>query len=131
MKKVAALISYISAGLLIFLSLIFIVIEGRTLFSLDWSVFENSVNGFFRYLFRLLIALFTFVLGIFTYFAISKKANKIMHIYFYIGSITIFVVSLVIAIEMVNYIGYIFVVISIIYLIGSYLHFYLNYLKRI
>lgn len=131
MKKVASLISYISAGLLIFLSLIFIVIEGRTLFSLDWSVFENSVNGFFRYLFRLLIALFAFVMGIFTYFAISKKANKAIHIYFYIGSITIFVVSIVIAIEMVNYIGYIFLVISIIYLIGSFLHFYLNYLKRI
>lgn len=131
MKKVASLISYISAGLLIFLSLIFIVIEGRTLFSLDWSVFENSVNGFFRYLFRLLIALFTFVMGIFTYFAISKKASNVIHIYFYIGSITIFVVSLVIAIEMVNYIGYIFLVISIIYLIGSFLHFYLNYLKRL
>lgn len=130
MKKAGKIICYITAGLLILISLIFIVIEGRTLFSGDWSIYENSVNGFFRYLFRFIIAIFTMALSIFTYFALNKKESKILHIYYYIGAITLLISAIIISIYSTNYLNILFIVLASLYFFGASLYYCSSYLKH-
>lgn len=130
MKKVAKIISLVAASLLIIVGLLFIVIEGRTLFSLDWSIYENSVSGFFRYFFRLIIAIYSFSLGIFTYVIFFKKDNQILHIYFYISAATLFIMSIILMIYSTNYLNYVEIALSTLYLIGALIHYYSYYLKQ-
>ncbi len=123
MKKIGKIICYIFAGILLVLSLAFIVIEGRTLFSGDWTLFENQVNGFFRYFFRFVVALFVFFSSILAYFALRKKASIAIRIYFYFGAIGILVSSLVISYFASNYMNLLFRLVSAFYFFGATLAF--------
>ena len=123
MKRIGKIISYVFAGILLVLSLAFIVIEGRTLFSGDWMLFENQANGFFRYFFRLLVALFVFSSAFLSYFALRSKASFALRIYFYFGAVGIFVSSLVISYFASNSLDILFRLISACYFLGATLVF--------
>ncbi len=122
MKKAGKIICYTISSLIIILSLIFIFIEARNLFSGDWLIYENKADGFIRYLFRLIVAMFSFIVGIFTYVALNKKENKIKRIYFYFGSLTLFVSAIIISIYSTNYFDLIFICLASFHLLGSLLY---------
>ena len=123
MKKAGKIICFIIGAFLILFGLIFTFLEARNLFSGDYLLYENQADGFVRYLFRLIISLFSLSLGIFTYFALNKKENKTLHIYFYFASLALLISSIIIAIYATNYIDILTLTLSIIFFIGALLHF--------
>lgn len=130
MKKLGKIICYVVAALIVIFSLIFIFLEMRNLISGDFLLYENYVNGFIRYFFRLIIALFALALGIFSYFALSKKENRTFHIYFYFGVVTLLITSIVIACYATTYIDILLLVLSSLFGLGSLLYFIGAYLIK-
>ncbi len=122
MKKTGQIICYIFASLIIVFSLVFVFLEARNLFSGDYLMYENKVDGFIRYLFRLIYALFTLSFGIFTFFALKKKANSTLRIYYFLGSLTLLITSLIIASFSSNYVNIAIIVLAIGYFIGACLY---------
>ena len=55
MSKLFRVLVYIFSSLAILLSLAFIFIEGRLLFSGDYLVYDSPFNGFIRYFFKFLV----------------------------------------------------------------------------
>ena len=99
MKKTGKIITYIASALTILLSIVFIVIEGRTLFRCDWQLYENTVDGFIRYLFRLLISNYALFIGIFTYFVLRKKQiDEILFLYYSFGVLALMASLVIISI---------------------------------
>ena len=124
MRKTGQIIAYISGALVIAFALVFIYIEGRNLFSLDWKLYENPFNGFVRYFLRLLDALFALMMGVATYFILRKKnENETASLYFYFGAIALLVCSIIIGCFSSNYIDILFFVLPIIYSSGVGLYF--------
>ncbi len=123
MKRTGKVISYVSAGILLLISLAFIVIEARNLFSGDWTLYENEGNGFLRYFFRLLFALFSLALAVFTYFALKEKTSSILRTYYYFGAIGLFLASNVLSYFATNYSDVLFKLIAAFYSLGALLYF--------
>ncbi len=123
MKKAGKIISYIFAGILLLISLVFIIIEARNLFSGDWTLFENAGNGFLRYFFRLLFAIISLGLAVFTYFALKEKTNPILRTYYYFGAIGLFVAANVLSYFATNYMDVLFKLIAAFYSLGALLYF--------
>jgi len=123
MKRTGKVISYVSAVILLLISLAFIVIEARNLFSGDWTLYENEGNGFLRYFFRLLFALFSLALAVFTYFALKEKTSSILRTYYYFGAIGLFLASNVLSYFATNYIDVLFKLIAAFYSLGALLYF--------
>lgn len=123
MKKVGKIISYIFSAFVILFSLVFIVIEGYNLFSADWTLYENTTNGFIRYLCRFILAILGIVIGIFTYISIGKKSNKTLLTYLYFGSLAFFISSMIISFFATNYLDILFCTIPIVYFLGITLYF--------
>ena len=69
------------------LCLAFIFIEGRLLVMGDWLVYDNYLNGFMRYLLRLLIAIYILFLAVLEFINLKKKK--------YQSAITLGVISLI------------------------------------
>ena len=128
MRKLGKILSLVFSTLIIIFSIIFLIIESRTLFSLDWTLYENTFNGMIRYLFRVIISLFGLLIGIFTYIVLFKKYNQTLHIYLYVGSITFLISSIIIAIFASNYLDILFIVLPLLYSI-SIMIYYLGNLK--
>ena len=127
MKKAGLIICYVFAGFLAIISAIFVFIEARNLFSGDWLLYENAADGFIRYFFRLLIAIFVMGLSILTYFVFSKKEKKTLRIYFYFGAIALLVSSIIISYFSSNYLNLVFRGVAAIYSFGILLCFYDEY----
>ena len=64
MKKCCVFLLLSGSFLIIFLSIIFVFIEGRLLFSGDWFLYERPWLGGMQYLFRFLLAIGTGFFGI-------------------------------------------------------------------
>lgn len=130
MKKVGKILSYIFAAFVILFSLVFIVIEGYNLFSFDWIVYENTMNGFVRYLCRFIIAIFGITIGIFTYFALNKKENKLLQMYYFFGTFALLISSIIISRFSTNYLNILFSTIPLLYFLSSLLYFIGVYLTK-
>lgn len=131
MKKTGKIIAYIAAAWIILFSIVFIVIEGRTLFSGDWLLYENTVDAFFRYFFRLLLSLYALFIGISTYIVLGKKnENQIINFYYSFGVLALLVSSIIMSVFATNYIDILLLVLPLIYSIGVMLYFYSIRLKQ-
>lgn len=119
MKKVGKILCYIFAAFVILFSFIFIIIEGYNLFSGDWKLYENSTNGFIRYLCRFILALFGIILGIFTYFALNKKENETLKIYFFFGTFALLISSIIICQFATNYMDVLFSTLPSLYFLSA------------
>lgn len=132
MKKTGKIIAYISAAFIILFSAVFIVIEGRTLFSGDWLLFENATVGFFRYFFRLLIAFYALFVSISTYIVLGRKSdNTVLVFYFTFGVLALLVSSIIMSIFASNYIDILLLVLPLIYSLGVMLFFYSGHFKTV
>lgn len=131
MKKAGKIITYIAAALIILLSILFIVIEGRTLLSCDWQLYENIVDGFIRYFFRLLISIFALFIGIITYFVLrKKKIYEILFLYYSFGLFALMASSIIISMFSTNYIDKLILAVMLIYGFGIMLYFRGNKVEK-
>jgi hypothetical protein len=111
------------------LSLAFIVIEGRLLLSLDWTIYDNVVFGFLRYFFRFLIAIVTSIYVILEFINMKKKSEKLNFILF-IYNICLVIVSVFLLAEATNMVGEIAILLSLIILLIKGLFIFLINLKN-
>ena len=98
------------------LSLAFIVIEGRLLFSLDWTIYDNVIFGFLRYFFRFLIAIISCIYSIVEFINMKKKSEKIQFILF-IYNVCLVIVSIFLLFQATNMVGEIALSLSLLILL--------------
>ena len=103
MNKLFKVLLVIVSSIIMILSLAFIVIEGRLLFSGDWLIYDSPFNGFIRYLCRLLIAIFAFTKSLLEVIYINKEHS--IKEYLYYGDISLVLMSLSILVFSTNYVG--------------------------
>lgn len=125
MKRIGKIIAYIFGGLVIAFSLVFGFIEGRNLFSGDWLLYENVIDGFIRYFFRFILAIFSLAIGISTYFILRKSnESETLSLYYRFGVLSFLTSSIVVGCFSSNYIDLLFIILTIIYSFGVTLYFY-------
>ena len=124
MNKLFKILLVIISSIIMILSLAFIVIEGRLLFSGDWLIYDNPFNGFIRYLCRLLIAIFAFTKSLLEVIYINKKHS--IKDYLYYGDISLVLMSLSILVFSTNYVGIICTVLANLLLLVKFVNFKVN-----
>lgn len=129
MKKVLNIFNVIISSIVLLLSLIFIFIEGRLLFSGDWLIYDNVILGMFKYLFRLIIAISVGMYSILTFINIKKKSGILTNFLFML-SICLFIVSIFMLIYTANYVDKISIIIASIILLINVLNIVLLYIRK-
>ena len=124
MNKLFKVLLVIISSIIMILSLAFIVIEGRLLFSGDWLIYDNPFNGFIRYLCRLLIAIFAFTKSLLEVIYINKEHS--IKEYLYYGDISLVLMSLSILVFSTNYVGIICTVLANLLLLVKFVNFKVN-----
>lgn len=94
---------------ILFFSILFIIIEGRLVFSGDWKVYDNVINGLMRHLLRLILSLLVFGISIVELVNLKLQKENLFYylVYFDLGLI---IMSLITVIFAANYIGIICVI---------------------
>lgn len=110
MKTMLKVLSVFISVIILILSLAFIVIEGRLLFSGDWIVYDSPFFGFVRYLFRLIISGFAFFKSLFEILCLNKKTENSWLLY---GDIAIMICAFVILLFATNYVGVVCICLAI------------------
>ena len=129
MKKVLNIFNVIISSIVLLLSLVFIFIEGRLLFSGDWLIYDNVILGMFKYLFRLIIAISVGMYSILTFINIKKKSGILTNFLFML-SICLFIVSIFMLIYTANYVDKISIIIASIILLINVLNIVLLYIRK-
>lgn len=129
MKKVLNIFNVIISSIVLLLSLIFIFIEGRLLFSGDWLIYDNVILGMLKYLFRLIIAIYAGMYSILTFINIKKKSGILTNFLFML-SICLFIVSIFMIIYTANYVDKISIIIASIILLINVLNIVLLYIRK-
>ena len=124
MNKLFKILLVIISSIIMILSLAFIVIEGRLLFSGDWLIYDSPFNGFIRYLCRLLIAIFAFTKSLLEVIYINKKHS--IKDYLYYGDISLVLMSLSILVFSTNYLGIICTLLANLLLLVKFVNFKVN-----
>ena len=96
-------------SIIIILSLAFMFIEARLLISLDWSIYDFAFNGFIRYFFRFVLALFALSVCVFEFINLKKKT---LSKYLFIADLSLVLMSVIALIYTANYVGIICIVLS-------------------
>lgn len=104
-------------SIIIILSLAFMFIEARLLISLDWSIYDFAFNGFIRYLFRFLLALFALSVCIFEFINLKKKT---LSKYLFIADLSLVLMSVIALIYTANYVGIICIVLSTLLVLSKF-----------
>ena len=110
MNRLFKVLLVIISSIIMILSLLFIVIVGRFLFSGDWLIYDGAFFGVFRYLCRLLLSIFVFIKSLLEVIYINKKHS--IKEYLSYGDIALVVMSIVILIFSTNYVGVICLILS-------------------
>ncbi len=129
MKRTVNIFNIIISSIVLLLSLIFIFIEGRLLFSGDWLIYDNVILGMFKYLFRLIIAISAGMYSILTFINIKKK-SAILTNFLFMLSICLFIVSIFMLIYTANYIDKILIIIASIILLINVSNIVLLYIRK-
>lgn len=129
MKKVLNIFNVIISSIVLLLSLIFIFIEGRLLFSGDWLIYDNVILGMFKYLFRLIIAISAGMYSILTFINIKKKSGILTNFLFML-SVCLFIVSIFMIIYTANYVDKISIIIASIILLINVSNIVLLYIHK-
>ena len=118
MSKFCRVLVYIFSSIIIILSLAFIFIEGRLVFSGDYLVYDSSFNGFVRYFFRLLLALLVLGKSIMEFTKIGK--NGMLKEYLFYGDISLLLMSIIVLIFSTNYVGLVCILLSVLIFIPKF-----------
>ena len=118
MSKFCRVLVYIFSSIIIILSLAFIFIEGRLVFSGDYLVYDSPFNGFVRYFFRLILALLVLGKSIMEFTKIGK--NGMLREYLFYGDISLLLMSIIILIFSTNYFGLVCILLSVLIFIPKF-----------
>lgn len=110
MKKLLFILRLFSAGIVALLALVFIVIEGTLLVSLDFTLYENVFLAFLQLFLKLLVGIFIFLLGL---FSILKKKHP-----FVWEGLALFWASFAASFFITNGIGLYFVIVAAFFLLS-------------
>lgn len=116
MRKVFNIIIGIFSAIILLLSVVFIVLEGRLLFSGDWIVYDNIALGCVKYLFRFILALSAGTYAVFEFINMKKK-SELINYFLYIGNIGLVIMSMVLVFTASNMVGQIALIISVVLLL--------------
>ena len=94
------------------LSLAFLVIEGRLIFSQDWIIYDSPINGLIRYLLRFIFALGGLLMSIFELVNLKKK-NPFIGLCLINANFSLLVMSIILMILGSNGVGTILLVLFI------------------
>ena len=114
MIKFLKIVNYIITSFLMLLSIFFIVIEGRTLFGGEISIFNNVAGGYVTYSSRFILAILFFVISVISLIYFIRKNDK-LSIYVYFFSLTVLISSVIISTYATNFIDILFVVLGNLY----------------
>ena len=112
MSKLCRVLIFIFSSIMLLLTLAFIFIEGRLVFSMDYLVYDSPFNGFIRYFFRLLLAILVLCKCVLE-FTKSGRSGKLKEYLFY-GDISLVLMSIIILIFSTNYVGLVCILLSIL-----------------
>ena len=112
MNKLFKVLLVIISSIIMILSLAFIVIEGRLLFSGDWLIYDSPFFGCIRYLGRFLLSVFAFTKCLLEIIYINNE-HKLKE-YLGYADIGLVVMSVVILIFSTNYVGLVCIVLSFV-----------------
>ena len=112
MNKLFKVLLFIISSIIMILSLAFLIIEGRLLFSGDWLIYDSPILGCIRYLGRLLLSVFAFTKCLLEVIYINKE-HKLKE-YLGYADIGLVVMSVVILIFSTNYVGLVCIFLSLI-----------------
>ena len=115
MKKLLNVLLIIFSAIASILSLVFVVLEARLLFSLDWTIYDNAFNGMIRYLLRLLLSIFVLLVCLANIINLKIKKTS-LEILLMFSIVSIFISSIIISIFASNYVGLVCVLLSFIIL---------------
>ena len=115
MKKLLNVLLIIFSVIASILSLVFIVLEARLLFSLDWTIYDNAFNGMIRYLLRLSLSIFVLLVCLANIINLKIKKSS-LEILLLFSIVSIFISSIIISIFASNYVGLVCVLLSFIIL---------------
>ena len=94
------------------LSLAFLVIDGRLIFSQDWIIYDSPLNGLIRYLLRFIFALGGLLMSIFELVNLKKK-NPFIGLCLITANYSFLVMSIVLMILGSNGVGTILLFVSL------------------
>lgn len=112
MKLLFKILISILSTIIIILSLAFIFIEGRLLIAGDWIIYDYPFNGFLRYLFRFLIALFSLTVALIYFFKRRNASTLFIH---NLCAELLAIISIIIFVFTTNYVNFIAPIIGITY----------------
>ena len=118
MSKFCRVLVYIFSSIIIILSLAFIIIEVRLVFSGDYLVYDSPFNGFVRYFFRLLLAFLVLGKSVLEFTKIGK--NGMLKEYLFYGDISLLLMSIIILIFSTNYVGLVCILLSVLIFIPKF-----------
>ena len=112
MKILGKTLFIITCVISLVLSLAFLVIEGRLIFSQDWIIYDSPINGLIRYLLRFIFALGGLLMSIFELVNL-KKRNPFIGLCLITANYSFLVMSIILMILGSNGVGTILLVVSL------------------
>lgn len=112
MKILGKTLFIITCVISLVLSLAFLVIEGRLIFSQDWIIYDSPFNGLIRYLLRFIFALGGLLMSIFELVNL-KKRNPFIGLCLITANYSFLVMSIILMILGSNGVGTILLVVSL------------------
>ena len=100
-KKLTFIALCVVSAVIGLIGIVFTVMEGRLLFSLDWSIYPSPALAFFRYANRLVLALFAITTAVLHFLATTKRLRHISPLMIILFA-TLFAISILIAIFSTN-----------------------------
>lgn len=110
MNKVCKILLIVFASIALVWSFLFIILDGRLLFSGDWIVYDSPLFGFFKYLSRFLLSVFAFTKSLFE--IIKHKRKEEFKEYLLYADISLIIMSIFALIFTANFMGLICIVLS-------------------
>lgn len=114
MKILGKTLFIITCVISLVLSLAFLVIEGRLIFSQDWIIYDSPINGLIRYLLRFIFALGGLLMSIFELVNL-KKRNPFIGLCLITANYSFLVISIILMILGSNGVGTILLVVSLMF----------------
>ena len=112
MRILGKILFIITCVISLVLSLAFLVIEGRLIFSQDWIIYDSPINGLIRYLLRFIFALGGLLMSIFELVNL-KKRNSFIALCLINANFSLLVMSIILMILGSNGVGIILLVVSL------------------
>ena len=130
MKTVLKILLIAVCSIIMIFALAIVFLEGRLIFSLDWTVYQSPANGFIRYALRLIIALTAFGISLLEIINLKKKNAEISSIIFF-AELGLLLASLPVCIFGANFIGLAYTLLAVLLFVLSALQKSLLFSKNV